>query len=121
MWDVILEYGFAFLIYMYKSYLLFFNDWQSRLIIARCLTFVPPFRARAVFLGLIPPCLSMLVVLQSLCYGCRFWTVSHKVARRTLVVILLDISPVLQTDFPVFYFALFSRIENISIISWGDK
>ena len=77
-WDLILEYGFAFLIYMYKSYLLFFNDWQSRLIIARCLTFVPPFRARPVFLGLMTPCLSIQVVVQSLCYGCQFWTVSDK-------------------------------------------
>ena len=79
-----MEYGFAFLIYMYESYLLFFNDWQSRLIIARCLTFVPPFRARAVFLGLIPPCLPMPVVVQSLCYGCQFWTVSHKVEEHWL-------------------------------------
>ena len=83
-WDLILEYGFAFLMYMYESYLLFFNDWQFRLIIARCLTFVPPFQAQEVFLGLIPPCLSILVVVQSLCYGCQFWTVSHEVEEHWL-------------------------------------
>ena len=41
-------------------------------------------------------------------------------SRRTLAVILLDISPVLQTDF-LFYLPLLSRIENISIISWGRQ
>ena len=68
--------------FSYESYLSFFNDWQSRLIIARCLTFVgfvAPFRARAVFCGLIPPCLSIPVEVQPLHYGCHFWTVSHKV------------------------------------------
>ena len=68
--------------FSYESCLSSFNDWQSRLIIARCLTFVgfvAPFRARAVFCGLIPPCLSIPVVVQPLHYGCQFWTVSHKV------------------------------------------
>ena len=74
-----MEHGFICLICVYENYLSSFNDWQSRLIIARCLTFVAPFRARAVFRGLIPPCSSIPVVVQSLRYGCQFWTVSQKV------------------------------------------
>ena len=41
-------------------------------------------------------------------------------SRRTLVVILLDLWPVLQTDF-LLYFASLSRIENISNTSRGHK
>ena len=68
--------------FSYENYLSSFNDWQSRLTIESCLTFigfVAPFWARAVFCGLIPPCLSIPVVVQPLRYGCQFWTVSHKV------------------------------------------
>ena len=93
-----MEYGFAFLIYMYESDLSSFNDWQSRLIIARCSTFVAPFRAREVFLGLITPYLSMPVVVQSLQYGCQFWTVSHKVVEHCLSSFWLYRQSVLQTD-----------------------
>ena len=64
-WDYWSMDSFAFLICMYESYLSSFNDWQSRLIIARPSTFVAPFWSRAVFLGLIPPRLSMTVVVQS--------------------------------------------------------
>ena len=67
----LLKYGFTF--HIYQSYLSSFNDWQSRLIIARCLTFVAPFRAQAVFLGFSP--LFANIVVKSLWYGCQFWTV----------------------------------------------
>ena len=83
-WDYWSMDSFAFLICMYESYLSSFNDWQSRLIIARPSTFVAPFWSRAVFLGLIPPCLSVPVVVQSLRYGYQFWTVSHKVEEHWL-------------------------------------
>ena len=48
----LLEYGFTF--HIYESYLSSFNDWQSRLIVARFLTLIAPFRAMQYFLVFSP-------------------------------------------------------------------
>ena len=61
----LLEYGFIFL--MNESYLSSFNDWHSRLIIARCTALVAPFRARAVFFGIFPMFVNEVAVNFGLC------------------------------------------------------